>query len=43
MEKLIEMGDKYVEFDFCCLSALKEASKGDEDNFKSALEKISVG
>ena len=23
MEKLIELGDKYVEFDFCCLSALK--------------------
>jgi tetratricopeptide (TPR) repeat protein len=43
MEKLIELGDKHVEFDFHCLSALKEASKSEEDNFRNALQKITLG
>lgn len=40
---MIELGDKYVELDFYCLTALKEASKGEEDNFKNALHKIFLG
>ena len=36
------MGDNVIKYDYCCLSALKEASKGAVENYKEAIKKITV-
>ena len=36
----MEAGDSLSRFDFCCLSALKEASKGSNENFREAVRKL---
>jgi hypothetical protein len=41
MEQMIDLGDTLIRFDFCCLSALKEASKNTIESYKEALNKIS--
>jgi len=41
LEKAVEAGDSLSRFDYCCLSALKEASKGTTENFREAVRKLS--
>lgn len=41
LEKIIDLGDPIAKFDYCCLAALKEASKNTTVSFKEALNKAS--
>lgn len=40
MERLSDLGCKEIKFDYFCLDALKEASKGTQENYVEAFSKI---